>query len=168
MSIEGEGGAESPRWRLRFSILALLIFVTLVSLVLTWFVQPRKVVATALFQVDSAAPHGSFKTDERAESGRDFAVLKQTQLALLKCNYLLTAAIRNPGVGSLPILATAKDPVGSLQSHLDVSFPENAEIISIQLRGTEAQSQDLVLIVDSIAKAYKDEVIESAASATAC
>jgi polysaccharide biosynthesis transport protein len=157
-NVEAEPPA-SRRYRLRFSLLALLVVVTLISLLLAWFVQPNRVVATALFQVSSSVPFVLGDDSTRTMGDREFSILKQTQIALLKSNFVLTAAIRNPGTGSLPILRGKTDPVAWLQTHLNVEFPEKAEILSISLHGTEAQSQDLAKIVDAVAKAYKDEVI---------
>ena len=146
--------------RLRFSLLALLIFVTLACLLLAWFVQPNRVVATALFQVDSDKPLSLDKNAPRILDEREFEVLKKTQLALLKSNFVLTSAIRPPGIASLPVLQGKSDPVAWLQENLDLTFPQNGEILSISLRGTESQGRDLVRLVNAVAKAYKEEVIE--------
>ena len=149
-----------PRIRLRFSLLALLIFVTLTCFLLAWFVQPNRVVATALFQVDSAAPLTLGKNAPRILEEREFEVLKNTQVALLKSNFVLTSAIRPPGIASLPVLQGRPDPVAWLQENLDLTFPQNGEILSISLRGTESQGRDLALLVNAVAKAYQEEVIE--------
>jgi hypothetical protein len=79
----------------------------------------------------------------------------------LKSSYVLTAALRNPKIGGLSLLGGKPDPVDWLQKNLDVDFPENAEILSIKLHGDESQTQDLIRVVDAVAKAYKDEVIDS-------
>jgi hypothetical protein len=117
------------------------------------------VVATALFHVDSAEP-SIFGDDAAKRPGdQDFEIAKKTQLALLKSNFVLTAAIRNPKVASLTILEGEDDPVSWLQENLEVEFPQNAEILSIRLRGTEGQANDLVQLVDAVADAYKKEVV---------
>jgi hypothetical protein len=111
--------------------------------------------ATALFQVSNESD--SIFGDTRL-TNQEFEILKKTQLALLKSNYVLTAAIRPPGIGSLSILAGKEDPVEWLQDNLKVEFPENGEVLSISLTG-EDLSEDVVRLVDAVAKAYKDEVI---------
>jgi hypothetical protein len=40
-----------------------------------------------------------------------------------------------------------------------VEFPGNAELLAIRLRGPEANVNDLVRIVDEVAKAYENEVV---------
>jgi hypothetical protein len=155
-----EAQPSRPRIRLRFSLLALLIFVTLACFLLAWFVQPNRVVATALFQVDSKKTLSLDKNAPRSLDEREFEVLKNTQLALLKSNFVLTSAIRPPGIASLPVLQGKPDPVAWLQENLDLSFPQNGEILSISLGGTESQGGDLALLVNAVAKAYHEEVIE--------
>jgi len=145
------------RFRFRFSLLALLIFITLICVGLAWLVQPRKVTATALFEVAMSPDSGI--SDHGLTSMADFEILKKTQLAKLRSNYVLTAAMRPPGIGSLSIFNGQADPVDWLQDRLEVEFPHDAEILSISLTGKEESAADLVRVVDAIAKAYKDEVI---------
>jgi hypothetical protein len=111
--------------------------------------------ATALFQVSTEQ---SNIFDNSRLTIQEFEILKKTQLALLKSNFVLTAAIRPPGIGSLSVLADKPDPVKWLQDNLAVDFPQNGEILSISLTGDELP-EDLVRLVDSVSKAYKDEVI---------
>jgi polysaccharide biosynthesis transport protein len=111
--------------------------------------------ATALFEVSNepaSVLEGTRLTIQ------EFEILKKTQLALLKSNYVLTAAIRPPGVGSLSVLAGKDDPVEWLQENLVVDFPQNGEILSISLKGDE-MPEDLVRLVDAVCRAYKDEVV---------
>jgi hypothetical protein len=147
------------KFRLRFSLLALLIFVTLVCLGLAWLVQPTTVEAIALFQVSRDIP--TILGDETKQSGQDgnYEIVKKSQLALLKSHYVLTAALRNPAVAALPILHGQTDSIAWLQERLEVEYPQNAEILTISLRGPEDGAQDLVRVVDAVAKAYRDEVI---------
>jgi hypothetical protein len=148
-----------PRIRLRFSLLALLAFVTIISLLLAKLVQPRRVVATALFQIDSSPTLTFGQNGATSLSDREFETLKNTQLALLKSDFLLTAAIRNPKIASLAILNGKADQVAWLKEHLEVGFPESSEILTISIHGTESQGPDLVPLVDAVAKAYMTEVI---------
>lgn len=148
----------SSRFRPRFSLLALLVFITVVSVALAWLVKPRRVVATALFQVDCGRSGGF--SDQPQLDNQDFEIIKKTQIAKIKSNYVLTAAIRSPPIATLSPLAGRADPVEWLQDHLEVAFPNNGEVLSIQLHGIEEDSADLVLITDAIAKAYKAEVVD--------
>ena len=149
--------APQSKLRLRFSLLALLVFVTLVGIGLAWLVQPTYVVATAMFQVESTPP--AILGEEVIPSRHEFKIVKKSQLALLRSHFVLSYALRNPAVAGLPIFQGQADPVEWLQQHLEVEFPEDSEILAISLRGPEEHAQDLVQIVDAVAKAYRDEVI---------
>src|SRR5262249_21705137 len=60
-------------------------------------------------------------------------------------------------IASLSILAGERDKEEWLQEHLDVEFPQQGEILSISLTGTPPE--DLALLVDSVADAYKKDVL---------
>jgi hypothetical protein len=154
--VDYEATAPRSKYRLRFSLLALFLFVTLICLALAWLVMPNQVVATALFEVQGSERKlmGNRPYDER-----EFAIIKRSQLAKLSSYYVLQAAVRNPVVAALPVFQNQPDPAVWLQENVEVDFPEDGEIMAIRLRGPESRSNDLVLIVDSVAKAYEDEVI---------
>ena len=84
--------------------------------------------------------------------------MRNTQLALLKSNFVLQSAVRDPAIAALTIFGT-QDPVEWLLEHLEVEFPQQSEILAIRLRGTEPQANDLRMIVDAVAKAYVNEVV---------
>lgn len=144
------------RIRLRFSVLALLLFVATVSSLLSWLVQPKRVVATALFQVESASPT-IFGETAAPLSKRDFEKVQNTQRALLRSDFFLAAVVRSPEIASLSIFEKS-DPAVWLREHLDVTFSEKEDVLAISLRGTEAQSKDLIQLTDAVAKAYEHEV----------
>jgi hypothetical protein len=148
--------------RLRFSLLALFVFMTLACLALAWLVQPKRFVATALFEVASVPPKLLEDAATTQFDEREYELFKNTQLAKLKSYYVLRSAIRNPGIAALPVLAGKRDPAAWLQEHLDVEFPLHGEILAIRLRGLESQADDMVQIVDAVAKAYEEEVIYAA------
>ncbi len=153
------GPAPPSKLRLRFSLLALLIFVTLVCFGLAWLAQPTLVVATALFHVDTTTP--TLLNDEAKQSPvePEWKTVKKTQIALLKSHMVLNSALRNPAIAGLPMLQSQKDPVAWLQDHLEAGFPQDGEILAISLRGPEAYANDLIQIVDAVAKGYRDEVV---------
>jgi hypothetical protein len=150
--------ATVPRSKLglRFSLLALFLFVTLTCLALAWLVQPERIVATALFEIDRVESRlmGSQPFDER-----ELEIFKNTQLAKLKSYYVLQAAVRNPGIASLPLLAGQPDPVAWLQEHVEAEFIGDSELLAIRLRGPKSRAQDLTRLLDEVTKAYEDEVL---------
>jgi hypothetical protein len=139
-------------------LLFLFLVITGVCVLLGWYVQPERVTATALFEV-SSAPQSLFVDPAAPLDDKGLDLFKKTQLAKLKSNYVLTAAVRNPGIAGLPILRAKPDVVEWLAKNLKVSFPENGEILEISLTGLKSQGTDVLQIVNAVAKAYKDEVI---------
>jgi capsular exopolysaccharide synthesis family protein len=123
-----------------------------------WFLFPASSSATALFRV--AAKPESILVDLNKSNPQSFETLKKTQLALLRSDFVLTAALAKPGVSSLSILAGESDPVQWLQENLMVQFPEEGEILSIGLSGEENYQTDLVTLVDAVANAYQREVVD--------
>ncbi len=123
-----------------------------------WFIFPESSSATALFQVENKR---ETIFDISHDNDQNYETLKKTQLALLKSNFVLTAAIRPPSIASLSALAGRKDPVMWLQDTLSVDYPQNGKLLSITLSGDELPEEQ-VQLVDAIAKAYKDEVIDEA------
>jgi len=136
--------------------IAVLVICVLVALLAAWLAQPKGVTATALFEVRNEPTSITGRPDAILGT-QDFEILKKTQIALLKSNFVLSSAIRNPGIGSLSILAGQRDPVEWLQDHLEIEFPQNGQILSISLTGSPPE--DVVLLVDAVAEAYKKEVL---------
>jgi polysaccharide biosynthesis transport protein len=120
-----------------------------------WILFPESSSATALFEV--RIKQDSIVRDAVQQSTQDYEILKRTQMALLKSKFLLQSALRDPSIAALSILAGEPDKEEWLQEHLDVEFPQNGEILSISLTGTPPD--DLVLLVNKVAQAYKTEVL---------
>ena len=97
------------RWRSVCSRFCL--FVTLVCLALAWLVQPKRRsrdgVVSSVRDADATVDG-----DRQYDRTTRFEILKKTQLALLKSNFVLTAAIRKPGIAALPIFAGQAGPGG--------------------------------------------------------
>jgi len=148
--------ARPRRWP---RIIGFLFLVALAGGVITWLAWPKKVTATALFEVrnDASSLTGNGAVQTLGE--REYEILKKTQLALLKSKFLLTSALRNPSINGSPVFAGVDDAEEWLQDHLEISYPENGEILAIELRGPASQANDLRLIVDAVADAYKREVL---------
>jgi capsular exopolysaccharide synthesis family protein len=120
-----------------------------------WMLFPESSSATAFFEV--RIKQDSIVHDATQQSTQDFEILKKTQLAMLKTKFLLTSALRDPGIASLSILAGVRDKEGWLQENLNVEFPQNGELLSISLTGTPPE--DLEALVNAVAEAYKSEVL---------
>ncbi len=142
------------RWILALSLATVAASIAAAAL---WVLFPESSSATALFEVSNKQ---DTIFDISRQNEQNFEILKKTQLALLKSNFVLTAAIRPPSIASLSALAGHADPVEWLQENLEVDFPQNGEILQIRLSGDELPDE-LVQLVDAVAKAYKEEVVNT-------
>jgi succinoglycan biosynthesis transport protein ExoP len=140
------------RWILA---LGMGLVAAVVAAVALWILFPESSSAVALFQVSSEAPKLVF---DNANETTKFDVLQNTQLALLKSDFVLSAAIRSPAVSSLSILAAESEPVKWLTDNLQVDFPNRSEILRISLSG-DGLPEDLRQLVDAVADAYLNEVV---------
>ena len=120
-----------------------------------WLLFPETSSATALFNVSSKKPS---VLEHSGSEIREFEILQRTQLAYLKSHFVLYAAVRDPAIASLGILA-GKEPVEWLIEELSPSFQQNSEILSISLTGDSNQSEDLRKLVDAVSDAYQKEVV---------
>jgi hypothetical protein len=144
--------------RFRFSLLALFVFVAAVCLILAWAARPRMCAVETLFQI-KAVPPSIRGTASSPFNEREFDIFRHTQIELIKSDFVLRAALHNPGVASLSILSSARDPVAWLHDHVQVQFPNDSEILAIRIRCTEAATDDCTKILDSVAAAYQNEVV---------
>lgn len=115
-------------------------------------------VAEALFQVGAVQPVLLDNGTSRFNA-REYEIFQKSQVALLKSWFVLNAALRDPGIATLPILAGKDDPVAWLTDHLEVEFVDGSEVFAIRLRGADSQAEDLKRLVDAVAKAYEKEVV---------
>jgi hypothetical protein len=135
-------------------LLSLLILTTLVCLALG-LGRKGGSRAVASFRVRSQ----QFSTADRGSQfdPQEFEVFKRSQIQAIKSPWLLQAALRDPGVSSLPIFAGREDPVAWLQKNIQADFPQQGEILEISLEGARSQMPELKQVVDAVAKAYQDD-----------
>jgi hypothetical protein len=144
-----------PR-RLRFSLLTMFIVVTLACLAFALLYRSHGAEAEAQFR--AAARPSAIGEDGGKFDAREYEILQNTQISRIKSEHLVQAALRDPSVRSVALLADKEDPVAWLHERLLVDFPNNDEILSIRLRGSREDAPDLKLLVNAVAKAYEDEV----------
>jgi polysaccharide biosynthesis transport protein len=156
--MSNDAPAPAARKRSWARIVGFLLLVAVVGGFVFWLVKPQTATATALFEVGREAPSIA-GNQPKSTSSQDYEILKKTQLALLKSKFLLTSALRNPNISGSPVFAGVVDKEEWLQDHLEVSYPQNGEILAIELRGPVSQADELRMIVDAVAGAYNKEVL---------
>jgi len=120
-----------------------------------WVLFPESSSAVASFRVVSE--DRSIFGSGRQTSPEAFNTLKRTQLAMIKGDWLLQNALRDPAINSLPALAGVRDKVKWLQDNLEADFPQQGEVLTLSITGDE-QPSDLKKLVDAVATTYLEEV----------
>jgi DNA repair exonuclease SbcCD ATPase subunit len=94
------------------------------------------------------------------ESEVRYKRFQKTQLALLKSRRVISAAFAEPGLSEIPAIKDRRDLFEWLADHLQASFQEESEVLSISLRpGTGLSTQEQARVVNAIQNAYMDEVV---------
>ncbi len=150
-------------WR-RACVLSLAAALVLTMLMAAVVFRPTYT-AEAFFRVASEQQTLVFRTaeagsrSERAEAvGRSrFEIYKATQQQLITSPFVITAALRQPGINELRCIRQQDDPVVWLRRKIKVSFPGGAEIMRVSLKGKDPK--EAATLVQAVIDAYQDEVV---------
>jgi hypothetical protein len=94
------------------------------------------------------------------QSDAAWDVFCKTQIALLKSYFVLQLAVRDPEIAALPMFESADGAVDLVAQRLEVGFYPGSEILYVRMRSaSEAEADQVVRIVNAVAKAYEEEVI---------
>src|SRR5262249_21173991 len=88
----------------------------------------------------------------------DYRRYQSTQQTLVRSDRVLSAALRDPKVGSCATLRRQVDPAEWLGQNLRVAFVGGSEIMEISLNGSAPE--DLAIIVNGVVKAYMEKVVD--------
>ena len=136
------------RW-LPATALGLTLGVT--AAVATWLFLPRGYEAVAWLRV--RANPGTFI----GAGSTDYDQYRQTQLQLIKSPFVLTSALRRPGISELSAFAEEPDPIDWLSRNLQAVAPSAAEVVQVKLRGSSPH--DVTQIVNAVTQAYLSDVV---------
>ncbi|HEY2839329.1 MAG TPA: hypothetical protein VGJ26_09280, partial [Pirellulales bacterium] len=147
--------AYQRRWLLASSLGALL---AIGVMVMAAFLIPQTGDVVQYIRV-SRNPEVVFGT-ARGDGKDEFETLKATTKQFMRSRMLLQAALRGD-VAQLAIVQQQKDPINWLENNLALVFPDEAEILQVKMRGSEAQVDDLVIVVGAVVDAYFSEVVDA-------
>jgi succinoglycan biosynthesis transport protein ExoP len=120
-----------------------------------FFMPPPKHTVRALLHVPP--PRGVvFK---QGGSYADLPNHQRTQVAMLRSRLVLNSALRDPKVAKLSIVQEQIEPVEWLEKEIEGDFTVAPEIMRISMKGDK--SEQLIVLVDAIAKAYQREIIDN-------
>jgi len=125
----------------------------------SWFLIPSsKYQAKARLQVVAHVPKVLFKTVETEGTGGDeYKRYQRTQVALVKSELVLNAALQDENVKKYQCIQEQFDPLTWLQEHLNVDFIDGSELMEIALAGENPV--EVAGIVNAVKKTYMDEVV---------
>jgi capsular exopolysaccharide synthesis family protein len=93
----------------------------------------------------------------------DNQISQSTQIALIRSQLVLNAAVRRPEVKDLDLIREqGNEAVDWLAKNLQVDYPYGREIVRITLVASPSEVEQAKLIVDAVKAAYLDEVANRA------
>ena len=133
---------------------ALALALASIAGILTWVFLPKGFESVAWLRVrDKSGMFGVGGGRDNAE----YEAYRKTQVQLIKSPFVLTSALRRPGISSLSILSAEDDPVGYLMRNIQVSAPMESEVVQVRMRGEDAK--EVTQIVNAVAQAYLSDVV---------
>ena len=133
---------------------ALALALASIAGILMWVFLPKGFESVAWLRVrDKSGMFGVGGGRDNAE----YEAYRKTQVQLIKSPFVLTSALRRPGISSLSTLSTEDDPVGYLMRNIQVSAPMESEVVQVRMRGEDAK--EVTQIVNAVAQAYLSDVV---------
>lgn len=91
------------------------------------------------------------------EPDAEYDAYRKTQSQLIKSPFVLTAALRSPGISRLKAFRKKDDQLAWLQDRIQIVAPANSEVVQIRMRG--ADPHELQQIVNAVTHAYLSGVV---------
>ncbi|MEX2093918.1 MAG: hypothetical protein WD971_14625 [Pirellulales bacterium] len=157
-NIQASADARPSRLAFRFSLFALFLFVTLICVLLAWWVQPRQYIVESMFHLAPAQP-GLLGETSQPFDPQEFARFCQTHHDLIHTEMVIMSALRDPQIAALPMVRVHADPVAWLREEIEVETSDKTQLLSIRLLCPEGAVDDCRRIVDAISDAYLKEVV---------
>ena len=122
-----------------------------------WFFQAQAYTATAILRLASTENTLLFETAGKSNSN-SFDLYKRTQRQWMKSRFVFTRALRDTGdLAQISVLRKLPDPVDWLEANLNVTFPDESEVMHVSLAGESPEGLDR--LVNAVVKAYFDEIV---------
>lgn len=145
------------RW-LMATLLGLLM-AGLVGGVLAWLF-PNSHKTVAYFQINSKPIDNPLGGTARGTDSKNFAIVAQTQAALVKTPLVLERALDSTGIRETSAVATkGANALNWLTDELRVTLANNSEVLEIRYDGPEAK-EEMKRIVNSVCEAFKEKILD--------
>ena len=136
--------------KIRFSLLGLLVLITLICVGLGWAVRSKPYLAETYLSIKSP----SEATDRQQQ------VFRATQKALVASEFVLNNALSRSQIAQLDcVIKQQPHELSWLRNELEVSFPGDSEIMVVSLRGKDSEMDELCTLLDAVIQSYTNEVV---------
>lgn len=126
------------------------------------YLFPLSSQVVAYLQVETEEPSDIFDGSNGRVNPKEFEIFQQTQLTLLKSQFVLKSALSRRDIAELPAVQKHRpDELAWLNEGLKVSFPGESKILMLKYEGEE-NPEDLKKVVDAVIDAYKNDVVMAA------
>ena len=98
------------------------------------------------------------RVNRSASDGPDYSVYKETQAAILRSDFVATAALRNADVAALNLIKGKSDPVSWLTNTLEVRPQGESELISLSLPAGR-RPEETAQLLNAVLDAYLSEIV---------
>jgi polysaccharide biosynthesis transport protein len=116
----------------------------------------------AYLQVETEQPMDIFDKGSSRSNPKEFGIFQQTQLTLLKSQFVLKAALSRRDIAQLnAVTAQRPNELAWLTDNLSVSFPGESKILMLKYEGEE-NPEEMKKVVDAVIDAYQQEVVAAA------
>jgi capsular exopolysaccharide synthesis family protein len=130
-----------------------------------WHLQVQKYTATFVLRLaPTEKPLVFDPADAKPQSNNAFEVYKRTQRQWMRSRFVLLSALRGENddgtrndLAKLPVFRDEPDPIDWLEENLNVSFPDESEVMHVSL--SNDRPEGLVDLVNAVVKAYFDEIV---------
>lgn len=114
---------------------------------------------SAYLQVSQEDPKllSADRTVGMAAADKEFSIFKLTVAALAKNPFVLNAALNQPGIKSLSIVADRADPAGWLQNEIHVE-PSESEILELWMRPQAGAATETARLLTAVAESLVEEL----------
>jgi succinoglycan biosynthesis transport protein ExoP len=119
---------------------------------------PESSQVVAYLQVETEQAQNIFNP-AKTVNPKEFSIFQQTQLTLLKSQYVLEAALTPQNIAQLnAVVAHGDNALTWLTEELKVSFPGESKILMLKYEGEE-NSEDMKKVVNAVIDSYQKEVV---------
>ncbi|MDZ4657777.1 MAG: polysaccharide biosynthesis tyrosine autokinase [Bythopirellula sp.] len=126
---------------------------------LLMYMFPLSSQIVAYLQVETEEAGDIFEGASGRTNPKEFEIFQQTQLTLLKSQFVLKAALARRDIAELnAVLSHRPNEVAWLTEDLKVSFPGESKILMLKYEGQE-NPEDMKKVVDAVIAAYQNDVV---------